>query len=326
MALKERKPFGLWVSSTPDVNFPRTKNNKQDEFEIQLPSPCRLAGTWSVRMLSFLASEVKRDAKQPRGELMIYSDLIRYVLVGHDYFPLLDWIPTTGSTGARYQEANHPIVHRVNHSYLETIGFKIADVKGQPPVWLSKQETLIYLSFEPEDDHFQENTMDQTFLSNQSKPYYPTNKPSKFTAKLPALQRLGTGWKVGISKMTIPSGFTLTRAYKWNLMMATKDPKARSPTNVFVMDKVKSMADLCRQFNAGVQASFWKWHDRGNGDGGVGGATVKERSVHIVNVSNGSSGTIGLNHAWHKYPRYRSAQPSIAAILDEYLFGRLGPN
>jgi hypothetical protein len=43
------------------------------------------------------------------------------------------------------------------------------------------------------------------------------------------------------------------------VMIATTDPRAGSPTSLFIMDKMRTMANVCAIFNLGVQASTNRW-------------------------------------------------------------------
>ena len=102
-----RQRFVHWFSSRPDPNrSPRTANNTQDEFTVALDRPWLLSGPWSVRVLDCSLAEVRPDSN--RRDLMLYSDVMVYEIVGHDRFPLLDWLPYNSNEYLRHQQSRHP--------------------------------------------------------------------------------------------------------------------------------------------------------------------------------------------------------------------------
>ncbi|KAK3718082.1 hypothetical protein QZH41_005715 [Actinostola sp. cb2023] len=211
---EERRPFVRWFESTPDPNrSPRTTDNTQDEFVVVLDRPWSLRGDWSVRVLDCSLAEV--HSATPRRDLLLYSHVIVYEIVGYDKFPLLDWLPYHSNRHLRHQQSRHPFRRRVAVRRLESIGFKIVDVEGRVPVFRSTVPTLICLEFEPQPPDFDETLMEYTFLSNQSRDLYKDNHPARFVAQLPTPQRMDRGrWEVGLVKLTLPPT-TLVRAGEW---------------------------------------------------------------------------------------------------------------
>jgi len=198
-----QEPFTFWCCSLVDSNAPRTYNNTQDTFVTKLPTLWILQDEWEVYVQSVICSEIPHSSTHK--DLLLYSDLIEYVLVGHDNFPLLEWLPPTSDSYVRHQESNHPYIRRVAKSHFDHIGFKIVDTRGRTPKFLRKDPTFIALHFRPAKNN-QNKTMDMTLLSNQSKIYFPNNRPNQFTAQLPSLIKMEANeWKVALSKATLPA-------------------------------------------------------------------------------------------------------------------------
>ena len=211
-----RQRFVHWFSSRPDPNrSPRTANNTQDEFTVALDHPWLLSGPWAVRVLDCSLAEVRPDSN--RRDLMLYSDVMVYEIVGHDRFPLLDWLPYNSNEYLRHQQSRHPFLRRVAREKLETIGFKIVDVTGRPPAFRTRAPTLVCLEFIPQDAALDDSSMECTFLSNQSRDVHPKNHPTDFTAQLPSIQRMDRGgqWEVGIVKLTLPTTTLAARQGDW---------------------------------------------------------------------------------------------------------------
>ena len=159
MSAVPRKPFVFWCSSKPDVKYARTKGNIPEKFVVQLPNLWKFTGSWSVQVQA-----VYTPKTSTAGDLLLYSDIISYELVGHVYVPLLERI-TASSDG--FLQPEHPFVRRLNQDFFADFAFKIADVNGRPPVWRTTQDHVsLALLFSPEEDSERNDIfMEQTFLS-----------------------------------------------------------------------------------------------------------------------------------------------------------------
>ena len=196
-------PFTFWCCSLPNKNAPRTLNNSQHSFVVKLPSLWNLQDQWEVYVQTVICSEIRPS--ETHKDLLLYSDLIEYEIVGHDKFPLLEWMPPTLDSHIRYQESFHPYIRRVAKSHFDHIGFKIVDTKGHPPRFIRKSPTFIALHFRPSRDNHNDK-MDMTLLSNQSRIYFPKNTTNRFTAQLPSIVKMEANeWKVALAKATLPA-------------------------------------------------------------------------------------------------------------------------
>ena len=259
--IQAREPFVFWVQSKRDVNFPRTRNNTPDDFVVQLSTAWKLEGPWSVRVLSSTTGNV--DPSKTHGDLMVYTDMIEYEIVGHDQYPLIERIYQR-----LHQESTHPFRRYVNGHYLETIGFKIADASGIKPVWTTPaQETVLCLAFTPQAENTKSNAMDQTFLSNQSKPFFPNNHASDFTAHLPALQRLNPEWRVGITKISLPAASTTISTYAWKVTLMPTFSIPPAAHTSFTLANINSKSSLITQFNKGMETMIATWFSSNDGRG-----------------------------------------------------------
>ena len=198
-----REPFTYWCCSLPNKDAPRTLNNSQHTFSVKLPKLWNFSDEWEVFVQSVICSEVLLS--ETHKGFLLYSDLIEYELVGHDKFPLLEWLPPALDSHVRHQESFHPYIRRLAKSHFDHIGFKIVDTRGQTPKFIRDSPTFIALHFRPIPTN-QNSTMDITLLSNQSKIYFPSNAPNRFTAQLPSIIKLEANeWKVALSKATLPA-------------------------------------------------------------------------------------------------------------------------
>lgn len=263
---RPRDRFVYWFNSQPDPDrSPRTVNNTQDEFTVVLDHPWNLAGTWSVRVLACSLAEVRPDTH--RRDLMLYSDVMTYEIVGHDKFPLLDWLPYNSNEYLRDQQSRHPFRRRVARERLESIGFKIVDVTGRSPKFRSRVPTLVCLEFAPLAPSFEDSNMECTLLSNQSRNIYPDNQPSRFTSQLPAIQRLDRGfWEVGIVKLTLPPS-TLVKQGDWQVKI--KFLGRGMSTTVRVTERPETIDELVGLLNSkirqNVQTTYLTMKGRGLG-------------------------------------------------------------
>ncbi|XP_031551221.1 uncharacterized protein LOC116288559 [Actinia tenebrosa] len=296
----ERKPFIYWFNSKPDPEYPQTNDNTASEFVVQLPIGWHLPGVWSVEIQAIMTPETT----QTKGDLLLYTNLIRYEIVGHDYFPLIERITTSSAQSIRYQESKHPFRRRVNRSYLESVGFKLADTKGRPPVWLKDRptkDTTLCLLFTPQVDEYDSSSMSLTLLSNQSKPRFPSNRPGNFTGELPASQRMSDQWRVGMTKVTLPPVASTSKSTQWTFRLdAGGYLKSKLPPgaqHTFTLDNVNSSQDLCAQFKRGVDVVFDSWFPQtqekpsnggvgGRGDGaGIGGMQLNQTATWVDDSS-----------------------------------------
>ena len=249
-----RQRFVYWFSSSPDPDrSPRTANNTQDEFTVALDRPWLLSGPWSVRVLDCSLAEVHPDSN--RRDLMLYSDVMVYEIVGHDRFPLLDWLPYNSNEYLRHQQSRHPFRRRVAREKLETIGFKIVDVTGRPPAFQTRAPTLVCLEFTPQDAALDDSSMECTFLSNQSRDVHPKNHPTNFTAQLPSIQRMDRGghWEVGIVKLTLPPT-TLARQGDWWIKI--KFTGRQMSTTVRITERPDTIEGLIELLNSKIRQNI----------------------------------------------------------------------
>lgn len=286
-----RRSFVLWVTSHsyPDTH-PRTLNNRPDDFTFELPPGWHLPGTWAVSVVGAMTSEV--DDSQTLGDLMVCTDLIDHALVGHGYFPLIDRIAYTQNPSLRYQESLHPFRRRVNGNRFEQIGFKITDANGKTPVWKTPfYETVLALLFEPKDSNYGQSAMDQTFVSNQSLPYFSNNNASCFTAKLPSLQRLtDPRWKVGCTKITLPPAATTMNVSEWKVSLIPSFPISDTAQTTVTLGPIRKndpssvgsiFPELEQEFNSKMKNMIASWFPLDPHAVGVGGATKEDRQITI---------------------------------------------
>ena len=243
--MKSRNSFIFWCSSKPTPHDRITKDNKPEVFTIELPLNFELPGAWSVRCLGVITAEV--DFTQTNGDLMIYTDLIEYALVGHGYFPLIERAVFSGRSDLRFQESMHPFRRKVKLNYIRSISFKIADGNGKAPVWSnSNYDTLVCLKFVPEAPNFDRLFMDLTFVSNQSRDRFPKNSATEFTAQLPSVQQLDNrDWQVGLTKVTLPPILTESKISTWTVVLDSKGVNLPP----IVIKNVKTLDEMISQFN-----------------------------------------------------------------------------
>lgn len=297
MSKLPRKPFVFWFNSLPDPVYPRTKNNTPESFVVQLPEAWQFEGSWDVKCLSCVVPEIN-VARTP-GDLLLYTDIIRYALVGHDYFPLVDRI--TANTNPRFQQTKHPMIRRVNDDRYEHMTFKIADVQGKPPHWKDTSgNTVLSLEFipvEPRDPNLSD--MDQTFLSNQSKDYYPLNNASSFICKLPVPARMSEGWEIGVTKITLPPVLTKRTTNEFTVYLSTSVPLPTGVPTSFTLKNESSVHNLGTKFSAKIEEvlSGWKKADGTRLVGGAQGGTGPD-DMRIIIKDDGDWGNEAHNHVF----------------------------
>lgn len=303
-AVREQlKSFVIWVSSAKSNSFALTHNNTQSDFTIDV-GHWRLPGTWSVEVVSAICSEV--DNTKTKGDLMVYASFVEPDLVGHGMFPLVDRITYTGHKFIRHQETEVPFLRRVNTQFLQRLNFIIADGNGKAPVWLQASPTLFALQFKPRQAEFNENIMDQTFVSNQSRSFFPNNMASNFTAVLPSQRTLTdfTRWRMAITKITLPPVHTVdeTKSDEWNIYLTpTFNIKAGASTMITIT-KVKDMDELISQFNLKMKTMIEAWFPQPD-DAGLGGSKKEDRQIdYCVFDGPGPWPPINLDGSVSKYP------------------------
>lgn len=220
---------------------------------------------------------------------MVYSDFVEYGLVGHGMFPLLDRITYTGSSDIRHQELWFPLIRTVNGQYFDKIRFKIGDGNGRAPVWLSPSTpTILALQFTPQSDGYSEKVMDQTFVSNQSRVYFPENKATKFTAVLPAQQNLQdiNKWRVGCTKITIPPAMAVTKLSQseWVVHLEPSFAIPASAQTSITIGKFKNYSELILEFNTKMKSIITSWFPADKEQAGVGGSSSTDRELQYYDA------------------------------------------
>jgi len=276
---EEGKVFDMWVSSERDDKQPRTSENTPDDFVVSLRPDWIMNGTWSVKVIDAIMSEVNKT--KTVGEIMIYTDFIEYAIVGHGMFPLLETIGYTGTSSViRNQSKVHPLLRKLNKARFQELGIKLADGSGKAPVFLdATKPTLLCLRFEPRALNFDKELMDLTFLSNQSLKTYPENGPSSFTAVLPAPITLQNSqkWRAGAVSITLPPIDLTQKLTRWRVYLEPNFPLPSSAITSVEIGDAGSLQALMKDYNAQMKTLVSSWFplDTNLGGFGIGGCEMK---------------------------------------------------
>lgn len=236
----------LYLSSKDCIElYPQ---NKTSDFSVSLAKTLDLDETWSVALCEIIFDCISPEV----GELNIYSNLIRHVIVGCGENQLLARIDAIRENKVNRQ-IETPIYLPVSLEDLREIKVSLRDDKGNSPI---DGRVILVL-------HFKKNLplMDNCTIilkSNDCMDIFPSNNTSHFKVRLPyELSYAPNEYEVGLLNIAFTHSSNLIEEGEGLISFSENEkdvPLKVNPELIkFKYDKTKGLEDFVIQLNSASQ-------------------------------------------------------------------------
>ena len=100
---------------------------------------------WINKESAIVSASNGLDLNLKTHNIFIYSDIVRYTLVGNTYAPLLRMVPTYNENRSKYvtEQFVNRYYHSLNSSYIKQISISILDDQGDPIKFRSGKVSVV---------------------------------------------------------------------------------------------------------------------------------------------------------------------------------------